>query len=197
MDESPRGISKKRQAVLDEAVSRYLEGTRTTWEDLRCKSVLDIAVDDGAFADAARQQGIDVVSMDIRRREWNRFHRHAGEKQPFVQADAATLPFAEATFDVVISHAGPFDGRSDDVFREAYRVLKPGGELRVGRVPINPEGPIPDLPEDLDERMAAVRQHSQKYVVELSKKMGFSDVEYTEHPADANGMIYCSFVFRK
>lgn len=50
---------------------------------------------------------------------------------PFVQCDGRSLPFADASFDVVFTAYGvvPFVADSDAVMAEAARVLRPGGRF--------------------------------------------------------------------
>lgn len=195
MREQPR-TRRTRQEGMKSAEERYLRGLGTEWEKLEGKKVLDIGANTGAFADVAKQHGVEVVSFDIHRRDWNKFHRNVDEKTAFVQGDARALPFANESFDVTISHAGPFGSGNEEVFREAYRVLKQGGELRVGPTPILPDEPQRDLPEG-PERMAVIRERSRAYVEKLAQEVGFSDFEYTEHPPAENGIVYCHFVLKK
>ena len=61
----------------------------------------------------------------------------------FVEGEAERLPFAEASFDVVISN-GVIDliPDKDAVFAQLYRVLAPGGRIQVADVTI--QNPVSD-----------------------------------------------------
>ncbi len=199
MPEHRPQINRQRQIREEEAANRYLRGLSATWENFHGKKVLDIGALEGVFGDAARRRGIDVVSFDMRRRDWNRFHRSASAREGamFVQGKAELLPFADESFDALVSHAGPFGSGDKAIFMEAYRVLKPGGTLRLGSTPILPDEPQNDLPEDGPERYAAIRERSKEFVGKLAKEIGFSNAQYYEYPPNEEGFARCSFLLTK
>jgi SAM-dependent methyltransferase len=101
--------------------------------DLRGKDVLEVGCGRGGGASyVARYLGPGAMTgLDFAANAvafCRRTHRH--ENLTFARGDAEHLPFADATFDVVLnvesSHCYPDPGR---FLREAARVLRPGGAL--------------------------------------------------------------------
>jgi arsenite methyltransferase len=145
-------------AVAGSAASYFYStgpGKRAIWAqlldelDLRGdEHVLDVGCGRGAVlilaarrVPAGRAVGVDVW----RRRDQSGNSRSATERNAvaegvadrveLVDADARNLPFAAASFDVVvsslaISNIRGADGRAQ-ALREAVRVLRPGGRLRI------------------------------------------------------------------
>ena len=124
--------------------------------DLRAgQKVLDVAAGNGNITLAAARRWCDVVSTDYvpalleRGRERAAAERLAIE---FRQADAEALPFADASFDVVVSTFGVmFTPDQDKAATELLRVCKPGG--KIGLANWTPEGFIGQLFKSIGKHM--------------------------------------------
>lgn len=116
--------------------------------DLRSnQNVLDVAAGNGNATLAAARRFADVVSTDYvgalleRGRERARADRLPVE---FREADAENLPFADASFDVVLSTFGVmFTANHPKAASELVRVTRPGG--KIGLANWTPEGFIGNL----------------------------------------------------
>src|SRR6202161_4850484 len=113
-------------------VCRYREGgTLLRWlgEDLRGLRVLDVAGGDGYWAAQARKRGAWAVALDLAEAKLRR-GRSLACAPALIRGDALELPFADASFDRVMSVCAieHFDdgARSLD---EMARVRAPCGEL--------------------------------------------------------------------
>ncbi|HZR56193.1 MAG TPA: class I SAM-dependent methyltransferase [Terriglobales bacterium] len=98
-------------------------------------SVLEIGVGMGAdylewLKAGAHATGVDISSKSLERAK--RRSELAGYKPDLRTGDAEHLPFADDQFDVVYSY-GVMHHSPDTPLcvREAFRVLKPGGQLRI------------------------------------------------------------------
>ena len=116
--------------------------------DLRAgQKVLDVAAGNGNATLAAARRWCEVVSTDYvpalleRGRERAAAERLAIE---FREADAEALPFADASFDAVVSTFGVmFTADQDKAAAELVRVCKPGG--KIGLANWTPDGFIGQL----------------------------------------------------
>ena len=97
--------------------------------------VLDVACGSGNLAIPLARGGADVTGVDIAPNLLEQARgRAAAEnlKATFDEGDAEQLPYADASFDVVVSMFGAmFAPRPELVVSEAARVLKPGGLLAM------------------------------------------------------------------
>ena len=99
------------------------------------KRVLEIGCGAGYDAYEFMRHGADYTGIDIAPENVDRVRMHLahfGFRPQVMEADAENLPFADGTFDIVyangVLHHTPDMPRS---FREAFRVLRPGGEFYV------------------------------------------------------------------
>jgi ubiquinone/menaquinone biosynthesis C-methylase UbiE len=116
--------------------------------DLRAgQTVLDVAAGNGNATLAAARRWCDVTSTDYVPSLLERGRMRAaaeGLRIEFKEADAEALPFAEGTFDVVVSTFGVmFTPDQDKAAAELLRVCKPGG--KIGLANWTPDGFIGQL----------------------------------------------------
>jgi ubiquinone/menaquinone biosynthesis C-methylase UbiE len=116
--------------------------------DLRAgQRVLDVAAGNGNATLAAARRFCDVVSTDYVPALLERGRARAqadGLAVEFREADAENLPFADASFDAVLSTFGVmFTPDQDRAAAELARVCKPGG--KIGLANWTPEGFIGQL----------------------------------------------------
>lgn len=100
--------------------------------DVRGQRILELGCGAASAGRWLVTQGAQVISLDVSAgmlRHAQDLNNHSGVPVPLVQADAATLPFAAESFDIVCTAFGavPFIDDSARVMREVHRVLRPGG----------------------------------------------------------------------
>ena len=116
--------------------------------DLRAgQMVLDVAAGNGNVSLAAARRWCDVTSTDYVPALLERGRQRAAAdrmKIEFKEADAEALPFADATFDAVVSTFGVmFTPDQDKAAAEMLRVCRPRG--KIGLANWTPEGFIGQL----------------------------------------------------
>jgi len=104
------------------------------------EAVLDVGTGTGVVAITAARSGAKVTGLDLTpellevARENARIARH--EEIVWTEGDAEQLPYADASFDVVLSQFGHmFAPRPEVAIAEMRRVLKPGGRVAFATWP--------------------------------------------------------------
>ena len=104
-------------------------------QECRGKKVLEVGCGIGKDARFLTENGIDYHGLDYSFRTLELAHKHfdfAGLRKRFINGDATSLPFPDNHFDLVMSigvlHHIP---GTPQACREAIRVTKPGGTLRI------------------------------------------------------------------
>jgi SAM-dependent methyltransferase len=92
--------------------------------------ILEIGCGMGELLSGLAQLGYDCTGIDVSRTRIEHLQRRQSPKLRFQQAEGTRLPFAAASFDLVLSmqlfeHLHPDDAATH--LRETYRVLRPGG----------------------------------------------------------------------
>jgi len=130
--------------------TRLLPTAETLCEavDLRAdEQVLDVACGNGNAALAAARRFCHVIGVDFVPALLDRARQRAnaeGLDVTFQEADAEALPFADASFDVVLSTCGAmFAPDQEQTARELLRVCRPGG--RIGMVNWTPDSYVGEL----------------------------------------------------
>jgi SAM-dependent methyltransferase len=145
------GFHARNPGVSEDVLSRATSGDLTPYRWLaRAVSgprVLDLASGSGAMAatlaaESPRPSPPWVVGLDLSAAELAEARRR-GRTGPMVHADAVGLPFADGSFDAVVSSAGLMVvGRIARVLGEVARVLRPGGVLAgtvASAMPLRPQ----------------------------------------------------------
>lgn len=127
----------RRQRLIHHSTHDVLE--LLSWGGVRAPACLDIGCNTGLFTRSLVQVGLRVFGMDYAMAQLQRA-RASNPEIPFLQGDAYRLPFADATFDCVVSLGVlPCVGDWRRALDEVVRLLKPGG---VGMVETNRAFPI-------------------------------------------------------
>jgi SAM-dependent methyltransferase len=100
-------------------------------------SCVDVACGGGVFVPVLRELGWDVTGVDVSEDQLRVARDRVGSQATLLQADAAALPFADASFDAAVCLLAHSDVDAyEDVLGELARVLRPGATLvHVGTHP--------------------------------------------------------------
>jgi len=93
---------------------------------------LDLGCGTGNYTLELFKRGFEVIGVDISK-EMLKIAKKKFPKSFFIRADAYKLPFKKETFDLVLSITMfEFIKKPEEVLKEIYKILKPGGELIIG-----------------------------------------------------------------
>lgn len=130
-EQGPVAVPGRGPGAMEAVLSRSFGGDHTPYEWLArsvsssAKTVLDLACGAGAMVDRLARPGRTVVGLDRAIEELEEAQRRG--RGPLVQGHASYLPFADNSFDAVVTSLGIAVVADRPRFlAEAARVLRPG-----------------------------------------------------------------------
>ncbi|WP_322747607.1 MULTISPECIES: class I SAM-dependent methyltransferase [unclassified Frankia] len=161
-------------------IRRREVGTLLEWAgELTGRTVLDVAGGDGYWAGRAVRRGARAVCVDLARDKLD-FGRRLRGRPALIEGDALTLPFADGSFDVVMSVCAieHFDD-GPGALTEMARVLKAGGDLVLSADALTRAHRWPRLSARHRERYQVKRTYTGDQLAELLDGRGLSVVRQT------------------
>lgn len=135
------------------------------------KAVLEVACGAGSGLGILQQQARSLVGCDYVEPVLRMAQAHYGQRAPLVCADAQQLPFATASFDLVMAfEAIYYFPQIDDFLTEAHRLLQDDGVLLL--CTSNPDWP-PFVPGQM-----SVYYPNLSALAALLNRAGFQHVEF-------------------
>lgn len=134
--------------------------------------VLDIGCGIGAIEERLAREIIGLDSSMPMLKE-----ARSRSNNPFVLADATTLPFPQKSFDTAFT-VTTFEFLSDcrSAIDEAYRVLRPGGQLIA--LVLNPDSQYFNRHSEKEDSYFNRIQHDPDYIADVAKHRFNTDTEY-------------------
>jgi SAM-dependent methyltransferase len=147
-------------------------------QDLRGLRVLDVAGGDGYWAGQARKRGARAVALDLATSKLH-YGRGLAHAPALIKGDALQLPFADASFDRVMSICAieHFDD-GEKALDEMTRVLAPGGDLVMSADALTLAEHWPNLFRAHCERYHVKRTYSHQELTSLLAARGLAVLEY-------------------
>ncbi|MDO8601266.1 MAG: class I SAM-dependent methyltransferase [bacterium] len=150
----------------EEIFQNYMEDLRFAPDDFD-KKILDVGAGSAKFAKWAKEHGVskEIYSLDP-------VKENLAEKEKSVVAISEALPFKDESFDLIISNAAipnmhigndleTVRGKVFNSLNEMVRVVKSGGEIRLGRVLIGKKySPQRNLSSSIQEVLDTLNKKS-------------------------------------
>ena len=144
-DDASRTVLLRALEPVAEVVAGAAHGANGT-------RILDVGAGDGnvALACAARDARVDACDLSVAM--CHRGRARTGDAVAWRRGDAQRLPYADASFDVVVSAFGAAEAaRPERAARELARVCRPGGRIVLTAwVPRGLPGRVPKLVDAVD-----------------------------------------------
>jgi arsenite methyltransferase len=154
--------------------------------DLGCGGGLDVFLAAAKVGPSGRAVGIDMTPEMVER-AWRNALKHGAANVAFHLATIDRLPLADATADCVISNC-VINLATDKaaVFREVFRVLKPGGRVAVSDIAL--KKPLPDeLARDVQAYVGCIAGAIPIDEYERGlRRAGFAAVQVVDTKKDLN-----------
>lgn len=146
--------------------------------DLKGLSLLDVGGGDGYWAGQTKRKGAFAVSVDLDLRRTERGSRFTNGPL-LVRGDALRLPFADASFDAVVSISSIEHFSSVSIaIAEMARVLRPGGRLALSADSLAGAHRWPRLAEAHRERYAVAHPLEHDELAAHLTTNGFTDIGF-------------------
>lgn len=172
------------------AISGLKEGENLL--DLGSGGGIDVFIASKKVGPTGRAVGVDMTDemLDLARKSAEEMGL---ENVEFRKGDIEDLPFGESEFDVIISNCViNLAPNKDKVFKEAYRVLKPGGRIAVSDIVTLGEMPE-EMKRDMDSWAGCVSGAIEADLyLDKMRKAGFSDVKIVSQRG--SGFVYSAEV---
>ncbi len=161
--------------------------------DLGSGGGIDCFIASRQTGESGRVLGVDMT-LDMVRLANGNARKLGASNVDFVLGELEQLPVAPASVDVLLSNCViNLSTDKDAVFREAFRVLKPGGRLHVSDIVLDRELPE-EVRRDAEQLVGCIAGADLHEVyLERMRRAGFTGVTTREavayRPGDATGVV--------
>lgn len=172
------------QRKVAENLVEMLELSTAKVGEAEPSTVLDLGCGTGFVSEMLqkKQQAVSLVMMDLSRAMLKRARKKFSEKksqstssQAFVTADMDQLPFAENTFDLVVSSMSvQWSADTEKLLAQVYSCLKPGGRFLFATVGETTLHELAQAWREVDDYVHVNRFLSQTDILALAQTQLFS-----------------------